>query len=679
MTFKFGNWHGGDCYVGLHYDLHALPSDPDLGKRTSTPDLLPQFEQLNVDFYQTDCKGHPGYTSWFSKTPEASIAGGMKKDALAGWRNATSKLNKPLHCHYSGIWDRAATERHPEWSVVSKFKDVPMDPNGQNAGAPPEQIICPRSPYLEELMIPQMLELIDNYDVDGFWIDGDLWAVVPCYCKRCTAAFREQTGIKKPPVSEKDTNWTTWINFVRESFEEFVTRYCDAVHNHKSGILVCSNWLQTFRNPGEPRVPTDWISGDNTWVFGLDDSRCEARFISTRGKHWDIMLWAFYKMYAMTDMKSPWVAKPPQMLQQEAAVVTALGGSIQIYENSFGVRDGRLIPWHVEDIKKTIQFVKKRQKFCQHTETIPQIVVLHSEHHARAHMGHNLMWGVDLTSVRGATLALLENHYGVDLMDEWALRQHLANYPAVIAPEQTDMTDVMVAQLKTYVKQGGVLMISGAGAYDRFGGAFLGATKGSLENDTRYYVPAAKGCVPVYSAETRLCKQRKDAQGYGFLGTSPRVDERLTKYPAAIVNRVEAGAVVYIPYDIFKFFDRSHYILVRKFIGELTASVLGKLPITVSGPSCIDVVLRKRGRRRIIHLINRASGMANRPNDGAVDEIPCVGPAEIEMQLEQKPENVELVFENGSIAWKFIKKGNGGILKATVSSIHIHTAVVVEC
>lgn len=84
-----------------------------------------------------------------------------------------------------------------------------------------------------------------------------------------------------------------------ETGERLVTRYCAAVPAHKPGVLVCSNWLQTFRNLGEPKVPTDWISGDNAWVWGLDGSRCEARFLSTRGKHWDIMLWTFYCSHGM--------------------------------------------------------------------------------------------------------------------------------------------------------------------------------------------------------------------------------------------------------------------------------------------------------------------------------------------------------------------------------------------
>ena len=46
----------------------------------------------------------------------------------------------------------------------------------------------------------------------------------------------------------------------------------------------------------------------------------------------------------------------------------------------------------------------------------------------------------------------------------------------------------------------------------------------------------------------------------------------------------------------------------------------GKLPIRVEALLCVDAVLR-RGKRLLVHLINRASSIPNRPNDGSVDQI----------------------------------------------------------
>ena len=660
MSLYRGQWHGTKRYFGLHYDLHAGPKDTELGVRANPKYLVPMLERLGADFVQTDCKGHPGYTSWYSKVPDASISPGVKKDALKGWRAATRQLDLPLHCHYSGIWDDAAGKKHPAWCR--------KDANGK----PVPGKMCPRSPYLEKLLLPQLLELIDRYGIDGFWVDGDIWAVEPCYCRRCRQAFKKATGIATPPTDPGDPDWRAWFEFTLRSFEDYVTRYCDAVHAHKPKVLVCSNWLQTFQHPGEPHVPTDWISGDNTWVFGLDRGRCEARFISTRGKPWDIMIWSFYSAHGMGDPTSPWTFKPAQMLQQEAAVVAALGGSVQIYENS-GLRNGQLVPWRIERLHKVGRFVKSRRTLCQGTETIPQIAILHSEHHAHSHANRNLRSSIDVAPVQGAAFSLLENHYGVDILDEWALQQRLDDFPAVVAPEQDEMSVDMVSQLKRYVEDGGRLLVSGAAAVDRFGTLFLGVGRGQLMEDQRYHVPAADGSFMAHSQTWRLVKPTR-AKGLGQLATSPLLDERLLPHPTATLHKVGKGAVAYIPFDLFRFFDNNRYPLTRAFVGEVAGALIGELPIQVEAPTCVDVVLRQKGSRRLIHLINRASGVPNRPNDGTIDEIPQVGPIEISIQLEKKPKKVRLAFEKGHLKWKY----KGGKLTAHVDRVHIHAALVVE-
>ncbi|MFH1008953.1 MAG: alpha-L-fucosidase [Candidatus Latescibacterota bacterium] len=668
-----GHWHGKHFYFGLHYDLHAGKDDTDLGTRCSEPELIPMLELMNPDFVQTDCKGHAGYTSWFSEVPDASVPPNLKQDALKQWRAATRKLGLPLHCHYSGIWDRAAAAKHPEWRVVLAEGPDEAARIAEDVDMPPDEKMCPRSPYLEELLIPQMLELIDRYQVDGFWVDGDMWAVEPCYCDRCRGAFARETGIEEPPIRTTDPNWPVWWNFTRESFEAYVTRYCEAVHQHKKGVLVCSNWLQTFKHPGAPSVPTDWISGDNTPVYGLDGSRCEARFLSTRGKHWDIMLWCFY-FNRWRDPSAPHCIKPVQMLQQEAAVLLSFGGSVQVYETPGGLRDGRLVPWRQKRLRKVGQFVKRRRSLCQDAETIPQVAVLHSEHHLRrTAAGRNLMWDTDVSSVQGATFSLLENHFGVDILDEWAFLPRLSEFPIVVVPEQHALSDEMVQALKDYVVGGGKLLVSGAASFDRFGESFLGVTGNELVEKTAYQVPAGDGTVPLYSDPWRLIEPTT-ARSIGPLGLTPLLDDRLLPHAAATINKVGKGAVAYVPGDLFRDFERNHYPLTRVFVGEIVRKLAGKLDIEVKAPICIDVALRKKGSRKIIHLVNRGSGIPNQPNDGAVDEIPTVGPVVISMRTPHEPKKVHLAFEKGALTWAY----RAGKLTITVAGVHIHAAVVVE-
>lgn len=668
-----GKWYGDERYFGLHYDLHAGAGDTDLGTHCSEAELVPMLELMAPDFVQTDCKGHPGYTSWFSKVADASVPPGLKQDALMQWRQATRKLGLPLHCHYSGVWDTAAGAKHPEWCVVTADGQVSGAPFGQNAGAPTGEKMCPRSPYLDELMIPQMIELIDRYGVDGFWIDGDLWAVEPCYCDKCKAAWTAQTGLAAPPVKEDEPEWPRWWNFTRESFYAVVTRYCEAVHRHNPKVLVCSNWLQTFKNPGEPTVPTDWISGDNHHVWGLDGSRCEARFLSTRGKPWDIMLWNFYCSHGMGKPDSPWTVKPPQMLMQEAAVLLAFGGNVQIYEHP-PVRDGRLLPWRQKRLAEVSAFVKARRKLCQHTESIPQIAVLHSEHHLYSDVrGKNMMWNVDVAPVQGALFALLENSYGVDILDEWALAPRLEEFPLIVVPEQARMSDAMVSALQGYVEGGGNLLLTGSELFDRFGERFLGFRSSEVQTDKTYAVPAADGEALLYSKTWRL-GEATTAEVIGRLGNGCLLEDRLLPHPAAVVNRVGKGRVAYVPANLFRDFAHNRYPMPRSFVGELVGRLLPDPEIRVQAPVCVDVTLRRRGKTVFVHLLNRSSGIPNLPNNGAIDEIPPLGPITVRMRLKAKPRQVDWALEKGAVEWRW----SDGTLTASITAVHIHGALVVE-
>jgi len=673
MSIYRGRWHGAERYFGLHYDLHANENDTVLGARCGEDELVPTLRLMDPDFVQTDCKGHPGYTSWFSEVPTASVSPGVVKDAMAQWRAATAKLGLPLHCHYSGIWDKAAAHKHPEWRVQGPPVPPEATPTGQNAGAPVSEKMCPRGPYVDELLIPQMLELIDRYSVDGFWVDGDLWGVEPCYCERCRAAWQTETGLSDPPTETEDANWPRWWLFTLRSFETYVTRYCDAVHAHKPGVLVCSNWLQTFKHPGEPRVPTDWISGDNSWVWGLDGSRCEARFLSTRGKPWDIMLWTFYCSHGMGKPDSPWVAKPAEMLMQEAAVLLSFGGNVQFYETGGGLRDGRLIPWRMQRWGEVGRFVKHRRHWCQDTVTWPQIAILHSEHHLHASAnGRNLMWNVDVSGVQGATFALLESHFGVDILDEWALLPRLGEFPLVVAPEQQQMSEAMLAALKQYVVDGGKLVVTGAESYDRFGSEFLGVESVDTQEAATWFVPAGDGAVPLHSRLWRLLRPTA-AVAQGYLGRSPLATEELSEYPAWTVNQVGAGAVAYVPAAVCHDFAHNRYPDTRRFLAAVVDSLQPGFEVSVTAPTAIDVALRCKEQTRLVHLVNRGSGVPNQPNNGAIDELPVVGPVSLKVALAEEPWRVEEVLEGQPLRWDWCD----GTLTVDLEGVRLHAAVAI--
>jgi len=151
------NWHE-DAFFGLHYDLHPGAGDTELGRETTYDHIRAMLEKVRPDFVQYDCKGHPGYTGYPTKV--GSPSPGIVNDALKIWRQVTRDMGIPLSIHYSGVWDSRAIEVHPEWARINP--DGKPDPNNT----------CRTSGYEAELMIPQLVEVVREYDIDGLWIDG---------------------------------------------------------------------------------------------------------------------------------------------------------------------------------------------------------------------------------------------------------------------------------------------------------------------------------------------------------------------------------------------------------------------------------------------------------------------------------------------------------------------------
>jgi len=283
------------------------------------------------------------------------------------------------------------------------------------------------------------------------------------------------------------------------------------------------------------------------------------------------------------------------------------------------------------------------------------------------------MWCVDTAPVKGAVFALLENHFGVDILDEWALLPRLAEFPVIVAPERHAMSPAMVAALKEYVRTGGRLIVSGAESFARFGSAFLGVTKGQIEKQGTYHIPAADGAVPLFSDPWRLVKPTT-AQPIGRLGCSLLLDDKLVPHPAATINRVGRGAVAYIPAAIFRDFHHNRYPLTRVFVGAVVRKLAGRFGIEVAAPVCVDVALRRKGGATIVHLVNRSSGIPNQPNNGGIDEIPPVGPITITLRRQARPTSVTVGLEAHPSTWKY----TAGKLTITLSRVTIHAAVIVR-
>ncbi|OPZ93777.1 MAG: Alpha-L-fucosidase [candidate division TA06 bacterium ADurb.Bin417] len=628
-----GNWHARS-FFGLHYDLHANAQDTVLGRDTDFEHIYRELKKVKPDFVQYDGKGHPGYAGYPTRVGTPSP--GIVKDALKVWREVTRKLDIPLSVHYSGVWDKAALARHPEWGRIKadgSWNDI---------------MTCCNSDYTEKLMIPQLLEIIDRYDVDGFWVDGENWAMAPCWCPRCLELFRKETGVARPPRSKEEPHWREWLAFHRRAFE-----------NH-----VCSNWLYSVRQPEEVSLPVDYLSGDFTPSFGCERAAIEARFLASRGLTWDLMAWGFYGPAE----KYPWEFKTAEHLQQEAAEVIANGGGLFVYD--VPIRSGRLTGWHQDILAEVARFCRDRQPYCQGTESLPQAALLHNslDYYNNNDPLYKLARATE--HVEGALQSLLENHCHVDILNEKALAERIEEYPLVVLPEVEELPEEFLAACGRYVRKGGHLLVSGERSAARLGKVLGVEPEGEASERTaglpveRQVVMATGRWQPVKTAGGRVLAYEQELDGR-------RVEPAR---PLATIHRLGRGKAVGIYGPVFRNFFNTRSPRLRAFLGRVLAEMDNPHLIRVSAPPRIEVILRRDEKRILVHLLNRSAGHPLSNRNHAVEEVPPAGPVGLSLPLAERPKRVRLAPGRGRCGARW----RNGRLEVTVAAVGVHQVVVVE-
>jgi hypothetical protein len=643
------NWHQ-DAFFGLHYDLHAGATDTELGRETTYEHIRAMLEKVQPDFVQYDCKGHPGYAGY--PTEVGSPSPGIVNDALAIWRQVTRDMGIPLSIHYSGVWDARAIELHPEWA-----RRTPE-------GNPDKNNTCRLSGYDAELMIPQLLEVVRKYDVDGMWIDGENWASKPCWCERCTAAFTEKTGINEVPKNPGDANWFDWLQFYRDLFTQHVTNYVNAVHAEDPECMVTSNWMYSVRQPEPVAAPIDWLSGDFDPSFGAERACAEARFLSSRGLPWDLMAWSFLRTGS-----EQWTFKTAPHLCQEIAQVLGQGGAVFIYD--VPQRSGRLTEWHQDVLGQVADFCRARKEFSFQTQTLPQVAILHSETTYYQHNEPLFNFGHGNQAVEGALHAVLENGYSADLLNEQMLLERIGQYPVVIVPERELLPENVQTALRSYVEQGGRLLMSGAHVSAQFA-ELTGTAPVEGSQHGGVFLPADEGAVTVAGAWQVVSLNGAEAIAGMLNQQDPNVN-RLDA-PSATRHRLGSGIVVAIHGPTFESYHAAHYPRLRRYIGDRIAELESPGLMHRQGPWSVEIAARQKDGKRLIQLINRATDGYTAPNRHMVEHVPDAGAFTLSIPLAERPTRCYMAPEADGLEWTW----KDGVLTAQIGGLGIHSVLVIE-
>ncbi len=634
-----------DCFFGVHFDLHASEDITDAGK-TLTPEMIDTFlTKVQPDFIQIDCKGHPGISSYPTKI--GYHVKRFEKDPLELFRKVTEKNKVALFMHYSGVWDNKMVAEHPEWALIHS--------NGERSTMYPSFF----SPYLDTYMIPQLKELSD-YGVDGAWIDGECWAVTPDFCDACLIRFTKETGITEIPRKSSDKYYPELVEYTRNLFRERMKKYVDAIHQYNPDFQITSNWAYSSMMPEKVTVNLDFLSGDLTASNGVYRAAFEARCLAPQGKPWDLMAWGFSSVWTRPEL--PQNPKSSVQLEQEAAQVMAMGGGFQVYYPQN--RDVSIKPWLATNLSELAAFCRERQKFCHKAKAVPQIALLYP---TKAYYKSSAPFGGSTNQLQGALNALLDGQQTVEILMEHHLTGKMAQYPLIVIPECNYLEPSFMDELRTYLKNGGNLLVIGCETSGLFAREL--GIRSSVKTEVKFsYI----------SADNRLGVIRSSLLSVDLAPESKPLscfyDNYDYRYPGKMASSSVCsygkGMIAGIYFNAGSAYLEYKSPVLRDFINNLTTELFPNPLVKASGSHLVHVNVNKINNRMYVNLVNVAGEHANEDVIG-YDEIPSLKDLTVEINTVKKPTKILLQPEGKLLKINFYN----GISKVLVSNLAIHSVL----
>jgi hypothetical protein len=647
-------------FFNWHVDYHIRPHSA-TGAGMTAERLRHILERVRPDMVQVDAKGHPGLSSYRSRY--SPVSEHYAQDTLRLYRDITRELGLPFSVYYSTLIDNAAIAAHPEWSIlqadgtpVTWFSEVLWNR------------LCFNSGYVDDYMLPQLLEITIAYEPDGFWMDGDAPTARLCYCPACQALFRARTGAALP-TEALDPLWPEALQFVRDTYTRYVKKICDTIHDARPGCLVSINWLQTLRSPNLAPNSIDWLSGDVSVSRSPAAASAEARYIDGQAVPGDIMICQFtadeswqYLYYKTLDQ-----------ISQDAAPILANGCRVFVWTSP--MLDGSIHDDAVDLLAETASFIRARQPWSEDTTSVADVGVLLSSRPAQR-SPHLRSQPPELDRVLAAQHWLAAAGWHHDLLSDHQTGD-FERWHVIIAPDLADLSAETVAALIRYVESGGQLL---AGAPLEAGSE--GRVRADLALLTGIECATATGQKivrsNVWGAPTRLFYDYWQLTGpeltpWGGVWDT-QTGQRLGGQSEAVLHSLGAGRVLTLCGDVFL----SLHTVPAPALSAMALRALRHLhpqPVAELLPAGqLEVSVRARSGEWLVHLINRGADRDMAGNSFFVERVPPTAPRRVRVRYPQPAAQVTLEPGGRSLAWTL---DNSGVV-IELPALDIHNVVRIQ-
>ncbi len=582
------------------------------------------YAQAGVDCVELYCKDHHGTTYYPS-----SLGIQYPRDVLGELLPELKKRGIRLIAYVSVCFDNYALGLHPEWRMANTLGDP------YKLGSFYMASLC--SPYTD-FVLQQIKELVERYDVDGIWLDiiplardvkQETWMIAPHptpdYSLHAQKRYRDMTG-KRLPYHAEGALADEVFEFFTAQVDSFLNRAYATIHQYRPDAVI------TYNAAGAPGDPID--SANLTSIEGHAPNYSRQSFLSrwskARSKPFEIMTAGGLPRMEVGGGWNGVDQKPPTVMQLEAAIALAHGGSTLIGQAPYA--SGATDPAQYTGFAQVYKPIQALEPWLVDPEGISDVGLILAAK-PRAASTH---WGRMTDGAEAFHEALLDQHIQFDII---GLGTDLSKYQAIVLADQTALSDAEIEQVRQYVANGGRLIATAATSlYDEhghtradFGLADVLGVRYAGDSHAQFTYVRLKTAqlvervtaLPILLDQNPLEITLDGAQGIGdfVYPESHRTDattilwgdsspDDAQTYPGITHHPFGRGEAWYIASPLKARGLPNAWI--KRLIGVLTSMAIGTPLLKTTVPPGVEVTLNRQNGRCIIHLVNYHAGDSDR-------------------------------------------------------------------
>ena len=557
-----------------------------------------------------------GILSWFPtalavQTPNPLLSlrasGDLVADALraAGERG----LRVVARMDFSKV-TRHLAEEHPEWCFVG--------PDGRWQEYNGLVSVCPSGPYYQHETEAILDEVIDRYDVDGFFLNWFGYNEVDysrtyhgvCHCAACQRAYHER--FREPlPAGPEDSAYPRWRGFTVERLEELTGRIRDHISGRAAARGRDLPLILGYRSDITFHEANNATERD-LWPQLTGESVSAA---ATRHPGKPVLV----NCVAFVDMPYRLAPEEPEHFAQYLVQAVARGANPSCY--IMGAPGD--IPYPCLDTARGIfRWHRSQQAVYAGLGSAADTVLVRPVNGERAEF-------------EGLYNVLTELHLPFDVLDQDRIAEGLRSRPVsgpsrctlLVLPGLGALDRDAAAAVDAFVATGGALLSTGdtglRGTREEHGELACTGVTGPAA--VRAGTELRNSYVSRYDAEEQSGPAVPLHGTYHYLDLTPAARPRfrvlspapfgppekchgneLLDHPGAVSHPHGEGTAITVPWTIGTAYRELQLTAVRDMAEELLDELLGSRgrQLTTTLPPAVEVVAGRNGRQDVLHLLN---------------------------------------------------------------------------